>query len=496
MKITIKRQMLLIFITFVVFLSILQIVLNLFFAEKFYIQQKSEVIKQACYQISDSFDGTLESVQDIIYNYEIEHGLNIVLITDQQPLYNSRLTDVSNKLDYGYNTGHIHSIQPDDQITIQGNIDPHHSTRNPVLDISPPSNNLKPQLSGNNSDSTLHLNTTFMSGGQSVYCTIALPLPAITAGVQVITDLSLYTTCLLLIIGIIFALFISKSFAKPICDIDEIANTLANLDFSAKANENLQTVELSNLAKSINSMSTNLESSIQKLQADVDYHKQLDQMRQDFIANVSHEMKTPLALLRLYASNLQEDIAGIDKNFYYQTIDEEATHLSEMVTSMLEVSSVESGMYQMDLVPIDLSAFSVNILDKFSPMLVDINLTHEIQENISVLGDSKHLEQVAKNYITNALSHTKHGDEISITLSAKDGKATFAVYNQGQHIADDDMPQLWDSFYRSDKARLRNNHNVGLGLYIAKTIIEKHNGTYDAKNLPNGVQFSVTLTTL
>lgn len=168
----------------------------------------------------------------------------------------------------------------------------------------------------------------------------------------------------------------SKNISKPITDIEAVSKKIAALDFSYVADENCSAAELASLAKSINQMSgqhsfnmQQLTKANEQLQKDIEYRKQIEHYRREFIAGVSHEMKTPLALLQIYTENLKSNISGIDKDYYCDTIVEETENLSRMVSDMLEISSVDSGFITLSSEDVDVAELCRNILREYQPVL-------------------------------------------------------------------------------------------------------------------------------
>ena len=316
-----------------------------------------------------------------------------------------------------------------------------------------------------------------------------------------VTRINAFISAGILIIGIMGALLFSKKLSDPIKDIENVARNVANLDFSTRADENLSTLELARLSTSINKMSDNLKKLIsdlkkanKKLKNDINYQKKIDKMRREFVANVSHELKTPLSLLLSYSENLRDNIDSIDKDYYCNTIIDETNKMNLMVKELLDLSAIESGLNGMNIEPFSFSRFLSGIIDKMKLFLDKFKVTTDIEDNIILSGDKHYLEQAIKNYITNAISHTDPGGKIIVKLKKSKNKAVFSVFNQGKPIKRQDMENIWESFYTTDKARTRQKErHVGLGLYIVKTIISTHNGRYGVKNHKDGVEFWFTL---
>lgn len=165
-----------------------------------------------------------------------------------------------------------------------------------------------------------------------------------------------------------------------------------------------------------------------------------------------------------------------------------------MVSEMLEISSIDSGFIQMDFEEIDLSGFCLGILHQYQPILENYQAEIQIEDGIFVSGDRKYLEQAVKNILNNAVQHTEEGRQFRIWLKCISQKAVIEVYNRGKAIPEEDLAHIWDAFYRTDKARTRNgDKNIGLGLYIVKTVMEKHKGDYYIRNQDEGVVAGITL---
>ncbi len=292
----------------------------------------------------------------------------------------------------------------------------------------------------------------------------------------------------------------SKNISKPITDIEAVSKKIAALDFSYVADENCSAAELASLAKSINQMSgqhsfnmQQLTKANEQLQKDIEYRKQIEHYRREFIAGVSHEMKTPLALLQIYTENLKSNISGIDKDYYCDTIVEETENLSRMVSDMLEISSVDSGFITLSSEDVDVAELCRNILREYQPVLGEYQTNADLPQNAVVSGDRKYLEQVIKNILNNAAEHIEIGNEITISLRC-DKQVILKITNEGEHIPEEHLEHIWDAFYRTDKARTRNeNNNVGLGLYIVKTVIDKMGGSCKIRNTDNGVAVTIIL---
>ncbi|MDR2089501.1 MAG: HAMP domain-containing histidine kinase [Clostridiales Family XIII bacterium] len=350
---------------------------------------------------------------------------------------------------------------------------------------------------GQGGETLILLNGRFDYGGEARYTIIETPVESIETGVRLLSWANLRISAVVLLLGIACALVFSRRFSKPIREIGAVAQNVANLRFDTRADENLSTVELSELSASINAMAENLKRMIadlkdknERLQSDIDRQLQLDRMRREFVANVSHEFKTPLCLLQLYSENLKDNIDSADKDFYCDTIIDEVNRLDAMAKSLLDIASLENGLSGMRTEALDFSGFCKGLLARMDPLFDGIELDANLQEGLFVEGDGHYLEQAVRNYLVNAVSHTAAGGRVSVSLRRSGGRAFFSVFNEGKPIAGEDVSRVWESFYKTDRARARaEESHAGLGLYIVKTIVNAHGGTYGLINNADGVVF-------
>ncbi len=337
--------------------------------------------------------------------------------------------------------------------------------------------------------------------GSDRYILLSSSFESIESSVMMFTKVNSFISVVILAAGIVCAFFVAKSINKPIKNIESVSREISNLNFAQRADETVSTPELRSLAKSINTMSDKLCRTIDELQtanaklsADIDYQKRLEKMQRDFIGNVSHEMKTPLCLLQMYGENLKNNVDGIDKEYYCRTIIDETERLNDMVKSMLEISSIENELYRLNEERVNLTELCSYTVSKMDILLSKADYETEIADDIFVNGDGKYLEQAIKNYLSNAIAHTEENGKIRIKLYAEKGEAVFSVYNQGELIAYEKLPHIWERFYKTDESRVRNETaHAGLGLYIVKTVIEKMGGICSAENVNSGVLFEFRL---
>ena len=485
-----------------------QLVFGQFLSRGYFIARNERKIQELFTDIRKGYSDDPEVMSELTRRAENVYNINVLIVTGEHKIvYANRQSDGS----FFFNEPALHFPEgqqgqgsvPDDEA--QKDI-PTGAFGSAVDDFSEtPSvkkiNSEKDKKDGAKYDEMLLLLGKFSYDGSERYVSLWSSVESIDSSIQMFTGISAVIACAVLIIGLLIAYFVAKSMTRPIKNIENVSKKIAELDFEERADENVRTPELLSLAQSVNSMSEHLQLTIDnlklansKLSADIDNQKRIEKMRREFIANVSHEMKTPLCLLQMYSENLKNNIDGIDKDYYCQTIVEETARLDEMVKSMLDISSIENGLSALKFDEINLSELCKYTISKMSIMFEAMNFSYEIADNITVLGDDHYLEQAIKNYLTNAASYTENGKKINVTLKADDGNAVFTVFNEGSRIDEEKLPYIWDSFYKTDEARVRKDSvHAGLGLYIVKTVIDKLGGSCNVKNEDDGVSFSFSL---
>lgn len=301
----------------------------------------------------------------------------------------------------------------------------------------------------------------------------------------------------MLVFGTILIFFFSRDISRPVIEIESVAEQIANLNFKVQANENSTIKEMLGLAKSINKMSNSLSGTMNKLnqvneqlKSDIDMQKRMDITRKVFVANVSHEMKTPLAMLMMYSECLKNNLNNIDKDYYCQTIIEETIKLNDIVRSMLDIFIVENSLEKMNMDNCNFTELISTICEQFGPMMKEYVFVYNIEDFLQAFCDKNHITQAVNNYLMNALSYTENGKRIELNCYSLNGKIRLSVYNQGNCIQPNEMDNIWQLFYKIDKSRIKTiNCNAGLGLYIVSMIIKAHNGQFGVENKEDGVLF-------
>ncbi|UWG97066.1 cell wall metabolism sensor histidine kinase WalK [Dehalobacter sp. DCM] len=331
------------------------------------------------------------------------------------------------------------------------------------------------------------------------YIFLSTPVVAIQESAAIANKFSLFTGLFIMIVGLIFVFIYSSRFTKPIVILKDIAMGMSQLDFSKKYPV-ITYDEVGELGSSINSLSTQLEKSItelrqanEKLMADIEKERKIDEMRKEFISNVSHELKTPIALIQGYAEGLKLNVneSEEDKDFYCHVIIDESTKMNKLVKQLLDLSQIDAGYSRLDRSDFNLNELIAFILKKNTLLLKEnnIQLTQEIEDNIIVNADIDRIEQVFVNYIVNAINHVDQQKQFRVNVVRNGQKARVSIFNSGNPIPEDAIEKIWTSFYKVDKARTRSYGGTGLGLSIVRAIQEMHGNAYGAQNSDNGVEF-------
>ncbi|MBQ8592130.1 MAG: two-component sensor histidine kinase [Lachnospiraceae bacterium] len=302
----------------------------------------------------------------------------------------------------------------------------------------------------------------------------------------------------------ILAWIVSRRVTEPILELTKISEQMIQLDFDAKY-EGKSKTEIALLGDNINKLSETLEQTISELKTannelekDIARKNEIDEMRKEFLSNVSHELKTPIALIQGYAEGLKEGINDEEnKDFYCDVIMDEAAKMNVMVKKLLTLNQLEFGndpvtMERFNIVDlIQTYLHSADILLKQN----DITIKFEQTMPIYVWADEFKTEEVFNNYFTNALHHCAAEKIIHIKLEQKEDKVRVSVFNTGMPLPEESIPHLWEKFYKVDKARTREYGGSGVGLSIVKAIMDSMNQAYGVNNYTNGVEFWFELAT-
>lgn len=323
-------------------------------------------------------------------------------------------------------------------------------------------------------------------------------LQHVNEAIDVIMKFYVYFGLGAVVIIIALALIYSNMIAKPLIRINRTAVKMASLDFSEKCEVSSED-EIGSLGESLNFLSENLHNSLSslkeanaKLEEDIEKERKLEKMRKEFIAAVSHELKTPISLIDGYAVGLKDEIfEGKDRDYYLDIIIDEARKMGHLVTDMLDLSQLESGNFRLDKEEFDIAELINFTAKKYEAIAREKNahINLQLMDSFILYGDYNRIEQVLTNFITNAIRHVNEEGTVEVRLLEGTEAVVVEVENTGSNISEEETEKIWDKFYKIDKSRNRKLGGTGIGLSIVKNILTLHGFTYGVENTTTGVKF-------
>ena len=328
---------------------------------------------------------------------------------------------------------------------------------------------------------------------------ISTTYASIDQAISVSMQFSMLVGIIIILIGTIAYSRLSTLVTRPVAQITDIANKIAHLDFSERCDVNTND-EIGDMAVSINTMSDFMQTHIQQLEQanqllKEDMHLRHEQniARNNLLANLSHDLKTPIGLISGYADGLRSGMAKTDTEIreYCDVIVDESDRMMNLIVRMMELFRLESGSVELQPEEFDLADLLNYIVEIFT-IEVDrygLNFTQDYSDCLYIHEDYFSVEQVLTNYMQNAISHM--GQEHELKLYVKDTGSSYrvCVFNSAAPLAEDELSHIWDSFYRGDKSRTRSRRESGLGLSIVRGNMELMGGAYGVRNVPGGIEF-------
>ena len=330
---------------------------------------------------------------------------------------------------------------------------------------------------------------------------IRIPINSIQESVKISNNFLYLMAGFAILIAAVIVSYVSRKFTEPILELNAIAKKMSNLDFSHKYRITDADDEINNLGKSINTMSDKLEKTIKQLrntnielEKDIEEKSKIDEMRKSFISDVSHELKTPIALIQGYSEGLLENVNTDEENrkFYAEVILDETNKMDKLVKQLLELMKLEYGKREFTDSVFNIVEVEKEVIRKSKVMLEEtqVEVKYETPEEINVYADDFYIEQVVTNYITNAIKHVKEVDgekyiKITNEVNIEKNNVRIKVFNTGEQISEEHMARIWNRFYKIDESRNRSNGGTGIGLAFVKAIMTN----YGLINKENGVEF-------
>lgn len=345
-------------------------------------------------------------------------------------------------------------------------------------------------------DKYYELFSTFDNGGSAI---VRMSVESFKESISISNNFYLWIGVIAIIIATIVILIVTSRYTRPLLQLADISKKMSELDFEARYTGH-HNDELGILGNSMNDMSEKLEKAISdlksaniELQKDIEKKEEVDEMRKEFISNVSHELKTPIALIQGYAEGLQEGITDNpeDMQYYCDVIIDEANKMNKMVKSLLTLNQLEFGDSHVNMERFNLISVIKGVISsmKLQAQQKGIDIQFSCDEEVFVWADEFQIEEVITNYLSNALNHVDENKIIKVEIIRKNGIVRVAVFNTGKNIPEQDLENIWIKFYKVDKARTRAYGGNGIGLSIVKAIMDRHNKSYGVINKENGVEF-------
>ena len=476
------------FIMCIVVLSIILflILVNSFVLEKYYQYTKSNQLKSLYNNINDYYnsDNPATNFKDELDRVAIKNNFDIIIKDENdKAVYLSNKDFLSNIrviIDFwGINKQKEYKVlEETDKLEIR-NIKDTETSANYIL------------LSGK------------LDNGYGVY--IRIPISSIQESVRISNRFLYLIAGIVIVIGGIAIIYISKTFSSPISELNNIAKKMANLDFSHKYAVTDDDDEINELGESINMMSDKLETTINQLRStnielerDIEKKSKIDEMRKSFISDVSHELKTPIALIQGYSEGLLENVNDDpeSRKFYAEVILDETNKMDKMVRQLIELTKLEYEKREFNNRTFNIVELEKEIV-RTSKVMIDEKQTEvifETPDKIDVFADDMYLSQIITNYLTNAIKHVKDVDgekyiKITNVVLQDKQKARVTVFNTGENISEENLNRIWNRFFKADEARNRDDGGSGIGLSIVRAIMNNYGNDYGVKNKPKGIEF-------
>ena len=471
---------------FVIAIIVLCLVtINSIVLESFYLYSKTQTVRGVYDKINNYYNlnGANSNIEEELQRIAFNNNFDIFIETDQNVMVFSTNKDFYSILDIITNSRDYSNVRNNDNVIYTDD----------VMRIE--------KINDQNNNISYILLSGRLDNGYSLY--ISIPAVPIEESVDISNQALIIIGLIILIISAFIASYISKKFTRPIVELNDITNKMARLDFSKKYNLADTDDEINELGKNINTMSDKLESTIKQLrdnnlelEKDIEEKSKIDDMRKQFISDVSHELKTPIALIQGYAEGLVENVNSDDESrkFYAEVILDESNKMDTLVKQLLELMKLEYGKREFNNENFDIVELINEVIRKCKVMVEEKNIKIEFDSSKKVMvnADDFYIEQVVTNYFTNAIKHAENVNgekKISIKIEEKESKVRVSVFNTGNNIPEEHLSKIWGRFYKEDSSRNRNDGGTGIGLALVKAIMNNYKNDYGVINRENGVEF-------
>ncbi len=497
MKVTIRRQISFVFVLFMACTIVLSILLNLFFLEDYYQKSKMDDLAYIYSRLNELNDeGNLFRGNDPVVDEDLTNSeLGLMQMAN---MYNVEILALNGS------TGEMVCTTMLDRFLLKSlsaySAVPGENKQNKLRETEEYYIMINP-------DSITDVEYLEMYGllNDGSNFIIRTPMEGIRASVEIANRFLLNAGLVLLFIGAIAIYFITKRISDPIKQIALLSEQMADMNFDVKYSGKSKN-EIALLGKNINLLSFALEKNISELKSannelrkDIEKKEVIDEKRKEFISNISHELKTPIALIQGYAEGLEENVSddAESREYYCEVIIDEAKKLNTIVAQLLNLNQLEEGVAPDTFERFDIIDLLKNSLQSMEILLLQKGIHAELVTKgpVFVWGDEFKIEQVVQNYLSNAWNHCKNEKSIIVDVEETNGLVRVNVFNTGEPIPEQSLPYIWDKFYKVDKARTREYGGSGIGLSIVKAIMSSIDKGYGVENKSNGVLFWFELDT-
>lgn len=481
MRQSIRRQMTVVFIGLIVCTLLVLLIINVRFLEPYYISNKKMEFIQMYEQLKTAVETSTieeEDTQSLLRGTAEKSNISFLIVdnVNDRVVTNVHDMDMLQKQLMGYLLG---QAQKDSKIL--------ESTDNYQLTQS---------KDPWNATEYIEMWGDFDDGSRFL---LRSPLESIQESVMLSNRFLIVVGCVMAVICIALVWYFSKRLAEPVRELAELSERMADLDFEAKYTSGGSN-EIGELGANFNRMSEKLEKTISELkgannslQKDIERKEKLDQMRSEFMGNVSHELKTPISLIQGYAEGLKEGVNDDpeSRDFYCDVIIDEAAKMNQMVKNLMALNELEFGDEEIEFERFDLAAVIGGVLQSMDILAQQkqAKVIFRQKEPVYVWADEFKTEQVVRNYVSNAYNHLDGDMVVEVKIKVADGKARTSVFNTGHPIPEESLAHIWDKFYKVDKAHTREYGGNGIGLSIVKAVMESFHQKYGVRNYDNGVEF-------
>ncbi|WP_242325316.1 cell wall metabolism sensor histidine kinase WalK [Bacillus cereus group sp. BfR-BA-01353] len=353
---------------------------------------------------------------------------------------------------------------------------------------------------GENIKNSIFVKPIIENGRITEYAFAIASLQPVNEAMLVLKDYYVYALIIVFLVIILLSFYYSKIIVKPLIKINRVTKKMANFDFSEKLPVTADD-EIGGLSGSINTLSVNLKDQIDrlnvantKLQQDIERERQLEKTRKEFISGVSHELKTPLSVIRSFAEGIKDGVSK-DTSYYTDVILEETENMNRLIVEMLELAMLESGTYKLDMTTFSIGELTQQVYTKLLFSMEEKHLQVNIDADPSILvkANRSRIEQVVVNLLSNAIRYTPEREKIQVSIIEAENTVKVEIENTGNPIPEESLEKIWDRFYRLDASRSRHTGGTGLGLSIVKNILDLHHAEYGVYNTTNSVVFYFNL---